>query len=91
MCRWYDPRVTKQCREPVAEEVKNKQRANFCGYYEARESAYQERDVRAEDAARSQLDALFGGGDGKAAPAPDAAREALEDLFRKPTAPDDKK
>lgn len=92
MCRWYDPRVSRQCRETVAEEVKNKERANFCGYYQARPNAYQARDDSAEQSARAQLDALFGGGPSEAnSPTPDAARDALEDLFRKPGKSDDGK
>lgn len=90
MCRWYDPRVSRQCREPVAEEVKNKERANFCGYYEARPNTYQPRDSLVEGTAKAQLEALFGGG-APATPAPDAARDALEDLFSKPKSADDEK
>src|SRR3972149_7590176 len=33
-CRFFDPPGNKQCREPIAEPVKDKQRANFCGYLE---------------------------------------------------------
>jgi hypothetical protein len=89
LCEWYDTRVAKSCREPIADEVKNKDRANFCDYFKPRAGAYQARDVGAAVSARSQLDALFGGGAGPAAPAPakDAAVEAdrakaeLERLF----------
>ena len=40
MCEFYDRTVSKMCREPIAEEVKNKQRANFCGYLEPSPRAY---------------------------------------------------
>lgn len=35
MCRFYDTRKAKSCAEPVADEVSDKERANFCGYFEA--------------------------------------------------------
>ena len=35
MCRFYDTRKAKSCAEPVADEVQDKQRANFCGYFVA--------------------------------------------------------
>lgn len=89
LCEWYEPRVARSCREPIADEVKNKERANFCDYFKPRPGAYQPRDVGAVVAARSQLDSLFGAGGGNAAPPPakDAAVEAdrakaeLERLF----------
>lgn len=34
MCRFYDLTKAKQCAEPVADEVQDKTRANFCGYFE---------------------------------------------------------
>lgn len=33
-CRWYDPGRASQCQEPVAEEVLDKTRANYCEYFE---------------------------------------------------------
>ncbi|MBM4218825.1 MAG: hypothetical protein FJ171_04135 [Gammaproteobacteria bacterium] len=35
LCRFYDTSKAKHCAEPVADEVQNKERANFCGYFEA--------------------------------------------------------
>jgi len=34
-CRWFDPSRANQCQEPVAEEVMDKTRANYCEYFEA--------------------------------------------------------
>ena len=34
MCRFYDLTKARQCAEPVAEPVHDKERANFCGYFE---------------------------------------------------------
>ena len=56
-CKFYDRTVSKQCREPAAELVKEKARANFCAYFvftEARNSA----PADAGDARRA-LDDLF--------------------------------
>ncbi len=33
-CRWYAPSRAQQCSEPMAEAVTNKERANFCGFFE---------------------------------------------------------
>jgi len=33
-CRHFDPAVHNQCREVVAEWVSDKERANFCDYFE---------------------------------------------------------
>ena len=79
MCIFYDARVANQCREPVAEPVSDKVRANFCGYFQLRPDAYRPQDVAAVQTARTQLDALFGAA---TEPAPeDAARAALDQLF----------
>jgi hypothetical protein len=61
MCRDYDERIAKQCREPTAEEVSDKTRANFCDHFAPQPGAYRPPDRRAADAARAELDRLFGG------------------------------
>ncbi len=33
-CRWYAPGRPNACEEPMADEVKEKERANFCEYFE---------------------------------------------------------
>lgn len=86
MCRFYDTGVAHACREPVAEEVKDKERANFCDYFQARPGAYRPADDAPAHAARSQLDALFGGASTPGSPTDaEAAREELEKLFGKKT------
>lgn len=58
-CEFYDVSVSKQCREPAAELVKDKNRANFCDYFvfaEARPSKPSDAKV---DRARKELDDLF--------------------------------
>jgi hypothetical protein len=88
MCRYYDTGVAKSCREPVAEEVSNKERANFCGWFMPRAGAHVPGNERPAAAAKEALDALFGGPSTKAGDAAADARRELEDLFR-PRDPDD--
>ena len=57
-CAFYDPRLPGQCREPVAEPVKDKQKANFCDYFSFRKTRRVSRQDGA-DKARKQLDDLF--------------------------------
>jgi hypothetical protein len=33
-CKFYDPGSYNECREPVAERVQQKDRANFCDFFE---------------------------------------------------------
>lgn len=80
-CEFYDPKVARQCREPVADEVKDKERANFCGYFKPNPHAYVPADSVAANKAKAELDALFGGGETSSASS--SARDKLEDLFGK--------
>ena len=61
MCVDYDTRVAKNCREPTAEEVADKTRANFCDHYKPRPGAYVPPDTAALERSRSELEKLFGG------------------------------
>jgi hypothetical protein len=82
-CEFYDRSVAKHCRETIAEEVHDKERANFCAYLKVRIDAHAPADNSAADASRSDLDALFGNPTGQPG-SPEsaaAARDALEDLF----------
>jgi hypothetical protein len=56
-CRFYDPSAPKQCREPVAENVREKNKANFCDYFQFAEGGA----TGGGDAAatRKALDDLF--------------------------------
>jgi hypothetical protein len=91
MCRHYDTSVSRSCREPVAEEVGDKQRANFCGWFMPRANAWTPGNERAAVDSRAALDALFGGG-GSATPAKDRGAGGLEDLFgsTEPDEPDER-
>jgi hypothetical protein len=83
MCEFYDPAVPKQCREDDAEEVMDKERANFCDWFRPSPDAFDA--ARAKKAARAEgeLAALFGedGADSRDEGVDDALREA-EKLFR---------
>ncbi len=59
MCRFYDTSKAKHCSEPVAEPVSDKERANFCGYYEPVAGRYHSGGPVANQALDA-LNALFG-------------------------------
>lgn len=81
LCEFYDVTVAKQCREPIAELVREKDRANYCDYFKPRAGAYSNKPQTEGDAAKAKLDALFGG---TSAPnTADAARAQLDELFKK--------
>ena len=85
LCEFFDSSKANECREPVAERVVNKARANFCGYLTPRPKAFAANDA-GTSSARSGLEALFGLGDGSTSGSPDradTARSALDALFRK--------
>lgn len=83
LCRFYDVTVAKQCREPVAEAVRDKNRANYCDYFEPRLDAYSNTATQ-QAAAKTQLEQLFGGTPGSSVQSPaEQAQAELEKLFGK--------
>lgn len=60
LCVDYDRAVAKHCREPTAEEVRDKERANFCDHFKPRAGAYVPPNTAGIDAARAELEKLFG-------------------------------
>jgi hypothetical protein len=58
-CAHRDPAVSKQCREPAAELVKEKGRANYCDFFSFSETKTAADGGNAESAARKTLDDLF--------------------------------
>jgi hypothetical protein len=60
LCEFYDVGKAKHCREPIAEEVTDKTRANFCDYFRPRDNAYSSKQETEAAKAKAQLDALFG-------------------------------
>ena len=85
LCQFYNPSVAEQCDEDRAEEVLNKEGANFCDWFRSRADAHRPRGNEKTQAAKTRLDDLFGGtqtSGGKV----ETARDKLGDLF----APDKK-
>jgi hypothetical protein len=60
LCEFYSTTVAKHCREPIAEEVKDKELANFCDYFKPREGAHTPPNKQEVEQARAALEALFG-------------------------------
>ena len=88
MCEHYAADVPRQCREDDAEEIKEKDRANFCDWFIPAADAYTGKEAAAEEAARAELDNLFGGEsapentpESEDGPGDDAFR-AADDLFK---------
>ncbi len=61
MCVDYDTSYAHHCREPIAEEVKDKERANFCDFFKPKPDAYVAHDTSEADESLTKLDDLFGG------------------------------
>ena len=85
MCLYFDAAAPQQCREPVADNVSDKQRANFCGYFQINPQAYTDPSDQAADS--QQLDALFGDGTSEetseASIPEDELGTQLDQLFKK--------
>jgi hypothetical protein len=60
LCVEYDTRVAKHCREPTAEEVRDKEHANFCDFFKPRAGAYQAPNTVEVERARAELEKMFG-------------------------------
>jgi len=60
MCVDYTTSVAKHCREPTAEEVRDKTSANFCDHFKPRANAYTPPDTAAVSEAQAALAKLFG-------------------------------
>ena len=86
LCEFYDTRVARQCREPIADDVRDKDRSNFCGYFSPRMNAYSRAGEDAAAHAQKKLGEIFGSGltetqSGKAQS--EHTQRDLEDLFKK--------
>lgn len=81
MCVFFDAQVPKQCGEDDAEEVFDKEKANFCEWYEPGAEAFD--PARAGQAAKAQSDlaALFGG-EPEVHAEEDPLTQDAEDLFK---------
>ena len=82
LCRSYDLKAIDQCAEEDAEEVQDKERANFCDYYKPWPGAYRVQDSSKTEAVKSELNALFGESSEDAADeSSDSTSKDLKDLF----------
>jgi hypothetical protein len=79
LCQLYNPRVSDRCEEPKAEHPRETDRANFCDYFKPRPDAWHPPDAAKTAAAKSKIDALFGGAAGEEKGS--AARDKLDELF----------
>ena len=83
LCEYYDTRVSNSCREPIAEKVPDKKRANFCGYFQPA-AKLEKADGGPVEANRETLEGLFGlaqGSSSLTAGDADKSRQDLEALF----------
>jgi hypothetical protein len=58
-CRWYAPGRPNACEEPVAESVMEKERANFCSFFEPAAEPGQEGEQESPDGLRQAAEDLF--------------------------------
>ena len=81
MCGYFDKNVAKQCREDDAEEVHEKERANFCEWFTPSSNAFDRKRDAADKKSRGDLASLFA--DERADSADDnSVQSAAEDLFK---------
>jgi len=60
-CRFYDPSAHNQCSETQAEWVGDKEKANYCDYFEPSKASRPAQRSRSSEDVKSALDKLFGG------------------------------
>lgn len=83
MCSHFDVAVSRACREDDAEEVQEKERANFCDYFSPSAQAFDTGIAAADYKARTQLDGLFGETSSTADLDPDdELGKVADDLFK---------
>lgn len=80
LCRYYNPRLHQKCDHDMAEPAREVDIANFCDYFTPRPDAYSAAGQAKADAARAQLEALFGGDD-KTSASDTEAQASLKDKF----------
>ena len=56
-CEFYDVKAYNECREPSADVVREKERANFCDFFNPRKSGIAVEDHKSK--LRAAADALF--------------------------------
>jgi len=59
-CRFYSPGAHWDCQETITDPVADKERANFCEFFQYRDSAGGPRGTNREGQARDEFRRLFG-------------------------------
>jgi hypothetical protein len=59
MCVDYHTGYAKHCREPTAEEVREKDRANYCDHFKPKDGAYIAPNTSERDESKAALADLF--------------------------------
>lgn len=77
-CRFYEARAYRECVEEQSEWVKDKDKRNFCSYFESNGTLA----IKSEAAQVNPLDQLFGGGSSQSSPKSKLEQE-LEAFFKK--------
>ncbi|MBN1697409.1 MAG: hypothetical protein JW881_07835 [Spirochaetales bacterium] len=62
-CRFYSPGAYWDCRETIDEQVIEKDKANFCAYFELKEVEGTGEGKTQQDKAKDQFKKLFGNGE----------------------------
>ena len=83
MCEFFDTTVSNSCREPIAEKVNDKNRANFCGYFQPGEITRSGSNAEI-GSNKESLESLFGleqGASKLASDDVDQSKQELDALF----------
>ncbi len=59
MCEFFDTTVSNSCREPIADMVNDKNRSNFCGYFQVADNTNTDHSA-VIDSNKESLESLFG-------------------------------
>lgn len=60
LCGFYDTHKPESCTEERADPPTDKQRANFCEYFQPKAGAFELQNDGAANRAKAELDKLFG-------------------------------
>lgn len=62
-CRFFDPMARSQCREHIGVPIPNKEKSNFCDYFQVRQAIQSGgriiRDIETKDDKKKKFDDLF--------------------------------
>ena len=58
-CEFFDSAAYNECREPAAEFVKDKEKANFCDFFQPTQSLEHKVKIPSKQVLRAQAEALF--------------------------------